>query len=170
MRMLPAIPVPPWLCALAFIAAAALPAGAWTAVTAAPTGAAGHDPAIVERLFALDPDRVSGREVAEVLARVPAPRIVLFQGSFALITMAPFAEFLVAMGYPSDRLRHPRDGSYSSSSFTDSRQIAGTLAWYYESEGVRPLVIGHSQGGMMAIRVLHELAGRSGTRSRSGIR
>jgi len=162
MRMLPAVAVPSWRSALAFIAAAALAAGAWTGVTAAPTGAGGHDPAVVERLFALDPDRVSGREVAEVLARVPAPRIVLFQGSFAPVTMAPFAEFLVAMGYPSDRIRHPRDGSYSSSSFTDSRQIAGTLAWYYESEGVRPLVIGHSQGGMMAIRVLYELAGAFG--------
>jgi len=162
MRMLPAVSVPPWLCALAFIAAAALPAGAWTGAAAAPAGAAGHDPAVLERLFALDPDRVSGRDVAEVLARVPAPRIVLFQGSFAPVTMAPFAEFLVAMGYPSDRIRHPRDGTYSSSSFADSRQIAGTLAWYYESEGVRPLVIGHSQGGMMAIRVLYELAGAFG--------
>jgi hypothetical protein len=162
MRMLPAVSVPPWLCALAFIVAAALPAGAWTGANAAPAGATGHEPAVVERLFALDPDRVSGRDVAEVLARVPAPRIVLFQGSFAPITMAPFAEFLVAMGYPSDRIRHPRDGDYSSSSFTDSRQIAGTLAWYYESEGLRPLVIGHSQGGMMAIRVLYELAGAFG--------
>jgi len=162
MRILPAGSVPAWLCALAFITAAGLPTGAWTAVTAAPTGAASHDPAVVERLFALDPDRVSGQEVAEVLARVPAPRIVLFQGSFAPVTMAPFAEFLVAMGYPPERIRHPRDGSYSASSFTDSRQIAGTLAWYYESEGVRPLVIGHSQGGMMAIRVLYELAGGFG--------
>lgn len=162
MRMLPPVSVPPWLSALAFIAAAALPAGAWTGATAASTSATGHEPAVVARLLALDPDRVSGHEVAEVLARVPAPRIVLFQGSFAPVTMAPFAEFLVAMGYPPDRIRHPRDGSYSSSSFTDSRQIAGTLAWYYESEGVRPLVIGHSQGGMMAIRVLYELAGAFG--------
>jgi len=162
MRILPAVSVPAWLSALAFIAATALPAGAWTAVAAAPTEGASHDPAVVERLFALDPDRVSGREVAEVLAQVPAPRIVLFQGSFAPVTMAPFAEFLVAMGYPPERIRHPRDGSYSASSFTDSRQIAGTLAWYYESEGVRPLLIGHSQGGMMAIRVLYELAGAFG--------
>ncbi len=93
---------------------------------------------------------------------MPAPRIVLFQGSFALVTMEPFAEFLIAMGYPPDRIRHPRDGGHSSGSFTESRQIAGTLAWYYESEGVRPLVIGHSQGGMLAIRVLHELAGAFG--------
>jgi hypothetical protein len=162
MRILPAGSVPAWLCALAFITAAGLPTGAWTAVTAAPTGAASHDPAVVEHLFALDPDRVSGQEVAEVLARVPAPRIILFQGSFAPVTMAPFAEFLIAMGYPPERIRHPRDGSYSASSFADSRQIAGTLAWYYEADGVRPLAIGHSQGGMMAVRVLHDLAGAFG--------
>ncbi len=162
MRILPAGSVPAWLCAIAIGAVAALPAGAGTAATATPAEAARHDPALVERLFALDPDRVSGDDVAEVLARVPAPRIVLFQGSFAPASMAPFAEFLIAMGYPPERVRHPRDGSYSSSSFADSRQVAGTLAWYYEAEGVRPLVIGHSQGGMMAIRVLHDLAGAFG--------
>ena len=71
-------------------------------------------------------------------------------------------EFLIAMGYPPDRIGHPRDGSHSASSFADSRQVAGTLAWYYETEGVRPLLIGHSQGGMLAIRVLHDLAGAFG--------
>ena len=129
---------------------------------AAAHGAATLDPAVAERLLALDPERVSGRDVAEVLARVPAPRIILLQGSFAPSPWTPFAEFLIAMGYPPDRIRHPRDGSYSSSSFTDSRQVAGTLAWYYETEGMRPLVIGHSQGGMLAIRVLHDLAGAFG--------
>ena len=91
MRKLPVVSVPAWLSALAFITATTLPASAWTAVTAAPTEGASPDPAAVERLFALDPDRVSQREVAEVLARVPAPRIVLLQGSFAPVTMAPFA-------------------------------------------------------------------------------
>jgi len=162
MRILPAVSVPAWLSALVLITASALPAGATAGVTAAPTEASRHDPVVVERLFAMDPDRVTGREVAEVLARVPAPRIVLLQGSFAPVTMAPFAEFLVAMGYPPARIGDPRDGSYSASSFTDSRQIAGTLAWYYETEGVRPLLIGHSQGGMLAIRVLYDLAGAFG--------
>jgi hypothetical protein len=69
---------------------------------------------------------------------------------------------LIAMGYPPGRIGHPGDGSRSASSFTDSRQVAGTLAWYYEAEGLRPLVIGHSQGGMLVIRVLHDLAGAFG--------
>ena len=33
------------------------------------------------------------------------------------------------------------------------------VAWYYETEGMRPVLIGHSQGGMLAIRVLYDLAG-----------
>ncbi len=121
-----------------------------------------RDPALALRLFALDPGRIGARDVTDVLARVAAPRIVLLQGSVALVTMDPFAEFLIAMGYPPDRIRNPRDGNYSWSSHTDSRQVAGALAWYYEAEGVRPLVIGHSQGGMLAIRVLHDLAGAFG--------
>jgi hypothetical protein len=36
---------------------------------------------------------------------------------------------------------------------------AGTVAWYYESEGMMPMLIGHSQGGMMVIRILYELDG-----------
>ena len=162
MRLFSAFPAPASLRAIAFALVAAGPVWAWEGESAAAPACADHDPAVVERLLALDPERISGREVADVLARVPAPRIVLLQGSFAPVAMDPFAEFLIAMGYPADRIRNPRDGGYSSSSFTDSRQVAGALAWYYETEGVRPLVIGHSQGGMLAIRVLHDLAGAFG--------
>jgi hypothetical protein len=147
---------------MAFAAVLALPVCGWAGERVALPEHADHDPAVIARLLALDPEHVSGPEVADVLARVPAPRIVLLQGSFAPVTMEPFAEFLIAMGYPPDRIRNPRDGSDSSSSFTDSRQVAGALAWYYETEGMRPLVIGHSQGGMLAIRVLHDLAGAFG--------
>jgi hypothetical protein len=38
------------------------------------------------------------------------------------------------------------------------------LAWYYERDGVRPMLIGHSQGGMQTVKVLHELAGDYGDR------
>ncbi len=64
--------------------------------------------------------------------------------------MAPFAEFLIAMGYPAERLRNPRDGRLSYSSFGDSRRLAGSIAWHYEREGLMPMIIGHSQGGMLA--------------------
>jgi hypothetical protein len=110
-------------------------------------------------LLAIDPERVTGRDVRDVLARVPAPRIVLLQGSVPLVTMAPFGAFLAAMGYPDAQLRDLRSGDYSQSSYASSRELAGELAWHYERDGVRPMVIGHSQGGMLAVRVLHELAG-----------
>jgi hypothetical protein len=124
---------------------------------AAPSGAGA-----AARILALDPDRLSERDVREVLAAAPAPRIVLLQGSLAFVTMAPFAEFLVAMGYPEERIRNPRDGALSYGSYGSSEALAGELAWYYESERMMPLLIGHSQGGMLAIRTLHELAGAFG--------
>lgn len=120
------------------------------------------DPAVEARLLALDPERLSARDVSETLSRVPAPRIIALQGSVPVVTMAPFAEFLIAMGYPGERIRNPRDGALSYSSYVDARALAGALAWYDEHEGMMPMLIGHSQGGMIAIKVLHELAGAFG--------
>lgn len=117
------------------------------------------DRSMEDRVLALDPANISAADVRDVLSHAPAPRIITLHGSVALITMEPFAEYLIAMGYPESRLKDPRDGSLSQSSFADSEQLAGTLAWYYETEGMMPILIGHSQGGMLAIRVLHELAG-----------
>ncbi|HSD42323.1 MAG TPA: hypothetical protein VLD36_10690, partial [Burkholderiales bacterium] len=122
------------------------------------------DRATEDRLLALDPERISPEEVREVLARVPAPRIIGLHGSVPVVTMAPFAEFLIAMGYPAERLRNQKDGRYTYSSFTDSREVAGALAWHYEREGSVPMLIGHSQGGMLTVKVLQDLAGASGDR------
>jgi len=122
------------------------------------------DPTTEDRLLALDPERISPEEVREVLARAPAPRVIGLHGSVPIVTMAPFAEFLIAMGYPAERLRNPRDGRYTYSSFTDSREVAGALAWHYEREGSVPMLIGHSQGGMLTVKVLQDLAGASGDR------
>ncbi|MCC6608279.1 MAG: hypothetical protein IT515_01205 [Burkholderiales bacterium] len=127
--------------------------------SAALTRPAPLDRATEDRILALDPDHISAAEVHDVLARAPAPRVILLQGSIAPVTMEPFAQFLVAMGYPAARLRDPRDGSVSQSSFGDSAALAGTLAWYYEKEGMVPMLIGHSQGGMLVVKTLHELAG-----------
>lgn len=117
------------------------------------------DPDWQTRLARLDPDRVDAAAVRDVLAPLPAPRIIALQGSLAPVTMRPLAEFLIAMGYPRASLAHPRDDALSQSSFGSSAVLAGSLAWYCEHEGMVPLLIGHSQGGMLAIRTLHELAG-----------
>ena len=140
----------------------ALALGVAALAALASTGAYGADridAAIAPRLRALDCSRVRGDDVAGVLAHVPAPRIVLLQGSVALVTMEPFARFLIAMGYPAARLANPRDGSLSYDSFADSATLAGELAFDYERSGLAPMLIGHSQGGMLAIRTLYEFAG-----------
>ena len=116
------------------------------------------DPGTEERILALDAEGLSAQDVHSVLARASAPRIIALEGSVPVVTMQPFAEFLIAMGYPAERLRKP-DGSLSYESFVDTRELAGALAWYFEHEGMMPMLIGHSQGGMIAVKVLHELAG-----------
>lgn len=112
-----------------------------------------------EKVLALDPENLCERDVAEVLSRCPAPRIIALDGSVPIVSMASFARFLIGMGYPEASLRDPRTGSYSYSSYRKSRELAGMIAWYYEKEGLRPILIGHSQGGMVVVRILHELAG-----------
>ena len=146
--------------AIACVAALALSAGGpFTSVSGAAGAAPDVPPATIARLAAIDCERVSAAQVREVLALVPAPRIVLLQGSVAVVTMEPFAQFLIGMGYPEERLRNPADGSSTYDSFADSAALAGALAFDYERTGLEPMLIGHSQGGMLAIRVLYELAG-----------
>jgi hypothetical protein len=112
-----------------------------------------------DAILALSPEDVSERDLRQLLVQGPAPRIINLNGSLPVVSMRSFSEFLVAMGYPEARVRNPTNGAYSYSSHVDSQQLAGMLAWYYEREGMMPIMIGHSQGGMLAIRVLHELAG-----------
>ena len=139
------IRLPHWLAAAAAGAAVFL---------ACATSAAGAD-----ALATLDCDRLSPRDIRDVLASAPAPRIVLISGSFDLVTMDSFARFLVAMGYPAERIRNPVDGAWSYRSSESSAELAGMIAWHYERDGMAPLLIGYSGGGMLAVRTLHELAG-----------
>jgi hypothetical protein len=111
------------------------------------------DPLLKERILGLNPEEISERDVKEILSTAPAPRIINLHGSFPVATMEPFARFLMSMGYPE------AIGDYSSGSFGSSKKLAGIVAWLYEREGMMPILIGHSQGGMMVVRVLHELAG-----------
>jgi len=115
--------------------------------------------AIAEAGQRLDCDRLGGAEAQAALSTLPAPRIITLHGSVPIVTMEPFARFLIGMGYPEASLRDPRDDSLSMSSYTSSTKLAGIVAWHYEQSGLRPALIGHSQGGMLVVRTLHELDG-----------
>ena len=117
-------------------------------------------PGLEDKIMALDPEHVSEKDVQEVLSRAPAPKIINIHGGIypVYLMMVSFSDFLVAMGYPESSIGNP-DGSYSYSCYEDSRKIAGITAWHYEKEGMRPMIIGHSQGGMQTIKVLRHLAG-----------
>jgi len=112
-----------------------------------------------DAILALAAQHLSEGDIVDVLSHGPAPRIINLDGSVPIVTMKSFSEFLIAMGYPEEKIRKLKGGGYSYSSHTDSKQLAGMLAWYYEQEGMMPMLIGHSQGGMLVIRVLYELAG-----------
>jgi hypothetical protein len=133
--------------------AAGIDAAATTSVGAAP-----------EMLATLDCDRLSPRDIRDVLASTRAPRIIAISGSFNAVSMDPFARFLVAMGYPAARIRNPADGAWSYPSSGSSARLAGMIAWHYERDGMVPILIGYSGGGMLAVRTLHELAGAFASR------
>ena len=119
------------------------------------------DPLLEDTILALDPEQITEKDVKEVLSRGPTPRIINLHGGVPLVfqAMESFSKFLIAMGYPEGRIRNPRDGTYSYSPFKSSAEIAGSIAWYYEKEGMPVMLVGHSAGGMKTVRVLHELAG-----------
>lgn len=119
------------------------------------------DPAVEDRILALDPERVSPADVTQTLARGPTPRIMLLHGGIypVHLAMESFGQFLVRMGYPERRIRVPASGEWSHSPYEDAERLAGMIAWYYERDGMMPMLIGHSQGGMQAVKVLHVLAG-----------
>ena len=123
------------------------------------------DRALGDRILALDPERISDDDVRSTLAQGPAPRVFAIHGGVypVHLLMESFARFLVGMGYPKDRIQDSGDGALSHSPYESSAKQAGLIAWYYEREGMRALVVGHSQGGIQAMKILHDLAGSFGS-------
>jgi hypothetical protein len=119
------------------------------------------DPTLERRILALDPEHLTERDVRTTLALGPTPRIILLHGGLygTHLLMMNFGKFLIGMGYSDAKIRDPSDGAYSQSPFGSTERLAGEIAWYYETDGVRPLLIGHSQGGIQAVKVLYELDG-----------
>lgn len=114
-----------------------------------------------DRILAIDPEHITENDVKQILAKGPAPRIVNIHGGIypVHLVMQSFSEFLIGMGYPESSIRNPGDSKYSFSCYDNSQRIAGVIAWYYEKDGMRPMIVGHSQGGVQAVKVLHVLAG-----------
>jgi hypothetical protein len=127
---------------------------------------AAYDRGVEDRILALDPENVSDRDVRETLAAGPTPRIIGIHGGIypVHLVMESFGRFVVAMGYPESKVRSVRAGELSISPYEDGEQVAGMVAWYYEREGLPPMLIGHSQGGMQVVKVLQILAGKQADR------
>jgi len=119
-----------------------------------------------QKILALDPEHVTEQDIREVLSQCPAPRVINIHGGIypVYLCMVSFSEFLIGMGYPAASITNPGNGTYSFSCYGSSKKIAGAIAWYYEREGLRPVIVGHSQGGMQAVKVLWELAGLSASK------
>ena len=116
-----------------------------------------------DRILALNPEHVTEKDIQDTLAGAPAPRIINIHGGIYPVqrSMISFSRFLISMGYPEASIRNPSDGTYTFSCYESSDQIAGFIAWYYEREGLRPMIVGHSQGGIQTVKVLDKLAGHS---------
>ena len=121
---------------------------------------------IEDRILALDPTNVTAQDVGGILSLSPAPRVVNIHGGLAKVIprMVSFSEFLIGMGYPTISLTNPSDGTYSFSCYESSEKIAGVIAWFYEQEGLRPMMVGHSQGGFQVVKVLYQFAGKPSTK------
>ena len=120
-------------------------------------------PEIEQKIMALDPEHVTEADIRGVLSQAPAPRIINIHGGIYPVhrLLISFSKFLMGMGYPGASIANPGDGTYTFSCYESSAKIAGVIAWYYEREGLRPMIVGHSQGAMQAVKVLRKLAGLS---------
>jgi hypothetical protein len=117
-----------------------------------------------EKILALDPQHVTAVDITNALAGTPAPRMILIHGGLdsVIARMVSFGDFLIGMGYPAQSITNPGDGTYTFSCLESARMLTGICAWYYEKEGLRPMLIGHSQGGFQVVKILNFLAGERG--------
>lgn len=118
---------------------------------------------LAKKILSLDPNNITDADVRETLSKGPAPWIL------ALAPLPPWSEefvatarFFVDMGYPVDRIGDPRMNQYKIFWREKSEVIAGMAAWLYENDGMNPILVGWSGGGIMTVVVLHELHNTTG--------
>jgi hypothetical protein len=118
-------------------------------------------PDLEDKILALDPEHVTAEDITNVLSHAPAPQIINIHGGIYPVQyeMISLSKFFIGMGYPETSIRNSGDGTWTYSCYEDSDKIAGVIAWYYEKQGMRPMMIGHSQGGMQAVKVLYRFTG-----------
>ncbi|NNC88392.1 MAG: hypothetical protein HKN82_08040 [Akkermansiaceae bacterium] len=118
------------------------------------------DAQLRRKILALDPDRITEQQVAQVLSKAPAPQIVNIHGGVygVHVFMRDFSSFLLQMGYPEGKTRLPGN-KRSYSPYMDENKVAGAVAWFYERDRIPVIMVGHSQGGVQMMKILHRLAG-----------
>ena len=118
-----------------------------------------------DKILALNPEQIMDKDIRTALAGAPAPRMLLIHGGVRTVIrfMVSFGDFLIGMGYPAQSITNPVDGMYSFSCLGSARELTGLCAWHYEKDGLRPMIVGHSQGGFQVVKVLYWLAGENGT-------
>lgn len=115
---------------------------------------------LARKILKLDPSHLSETDVHDVLSQAPAPRVFCFNGSVPIVTMDPFAKFLAGLGYPEASLADPENGKHSYTSHGSVGPITDKVLAASRENGMSPILIGHSQGGAMVVRILHELQKR----------
>lgn len=112
-----------------------------------------------DRILALNPSSVSGADVSGALRGAPAPRMILIHGGLSSVIdeMESFGEFLKGMGYPRSAIGVPGQRNMTFSSLERADMVTGMTAWFYEQEGLRPMLVGHSQGGFQVVKILNTL-------------
>ena len=78
------------------------------------------------------------------------------------LAMTSFGGFLTGHGLSRGAIRPPGPSTGPTARTRARHRLAGIAAWHYEQDGVRPMIVGHSQGGLYAVKVLKQLAGRYG--------
>ena len=84
------------------------------------------DRTLDDRILALDSERITADDVRDTLAKSPALQIMMLHGGIVgvCLVMVSTGKFLVAMGYPENRIRHAGDRRWSHSPYEDRAQIA----------------------------------------------